>query len=313
MNSSPPSQTTANNVSFSEDRNNSAPGVRSVTDHTSMSTSVPITPATDAFMSSGPNARPASATLRDPIPAEEVLRLKLELAHYKSQVALLEREKHTSDPNSPPAVLSPAGITMDPAAPRPGSSFQHNTSGNTLAPGTNMYPVSDPSWVGQDDMRPDSGDNMSAQGFNRTRSIWGSKNTFQPSYAPASISGPDQWMSRSFNQSSYVEGTGPYGAGRVTPDPDIMVRSINNGRRGNRYNNSYGHQNSFSNGYTGYRASGGQYDPMGMPGAPHSGPVSLYPSYQPQPVGTLSPHAPEFTAASRSSWKNEVCLIFWAF
>ncbi|KAJ2902351.1 hypothetical protein MKZ38_000668 [Zalerion maritima] len=268
---------------------------RAIVDHASISSSVPITPATDSFVSADPNTRPASANLREPTPSDEVLRLKLELAHYKNKISVYERSKQGSDAGT--GVPSPSVMSMDHAGGRPASTMQSSLSNNALVPSTGYQ---DPTWAPpQDDGRSEAGD---TNGFSRSRAIWGNKGTFQPGYGQNPMPAPDQWIGRGFNQPGYMEGSNAYGGGRLTPEQDMM-RPIGGNRRGHRYDNRYGHQNSFGNGYGSYS---NQYDPMNMPVGPPSA-MGMYPPYQGQPMGTpLSPHAPEFTSSAGAPWKNEV-------
>ena len=287
---------------------------RGTTDHASISSSLPITPATDSFISGGPNPRPASASLREPGTSDEVLRLKLELAHYKNKVASLERERQGSEQNLNSAgTPSPsANLGLDAGTTRPGINFQGST--NTLGPAPGGYQVQDGTWAPPDETRQEGGDTMSASGFGRSRAIWSNKGPFQPNYGANPLPGPDQsqWMGRAFNQGGYIEGVTSYGTSRLTPDHDAMRHAVV-GRRASRYENRYGHQNSYNNGFGGYGGSS-HFDSMNMSVSSGGSPMGMYPPYQPQPSGTqLSPHAPEFTSSSNPGWKNEVCMQYQIF
>ncbi|KAK2939132.1 hypothetical protein FoTM2_002350 [Fusarium oxysporum f. sp. vasinfectum] len=62
-------------------------------DHASSSNSLPVTPATDAFPSTAPTTRPASATLDEArSESEEVMRLKLQLAQAQNEISKLDQE-----------------------------------------------------------------------------------------------------------------------------------------------------------------------------------------------------------------------------
>src|SRR6478609_5193164 len=59
-------------------------------DHASSSNSLPVAPATDAFPSTAPTARPASAALDDARgESEEVVRLKAQLAQAENKISKL--------------------------------------------------------------------------------------------------------------------------------------------------------------------------------------------------------------------------------
>ncbi|KAJ4254877.1 hypothetical protein NW762_009675 [Fusarium torreyae] len=265
-------------------------------DHASSSNSLPVTPATEAFPSTAPTTRPASATLEDArSESEEIIRLKLQLAQANSEITKLDQELAES-----------RSIKAEPDAPVFG--FRGP-----------VYPPREGPWNSPDDARSDTSDTMSASAFSRTRGIWGNQqapfvNTLQ---APVAEPAPGKWLGgRVFNQPCPEPIGTPYPVmdnyrnERLTPDAE-MLRS-NYGRRGNRYENRFNSPQPFGPGYGGgYNSPVNQPDYMGSfaPGAPmHAsqglGPMGVYPPY-PGPVGTpLSPHASEFT--SKAGWKNEV-------
>ncbi|KAK7417131.1 hypothetical protein QQX98_004734 [Neonectria punicea] len=270
-----------------------------VLDHASSSNSLPITPATDAFPSTTPTTRPASATLEETrTDNDEVLRLKLQLAQAQNEISKLDHELAQTRSSKPDLDTPGFGIRLAPQISR------------------------DSAWGPPEDAQSDTSDAMSSTTFNRTRGIWGNPkgsfatNTLQ---APVPEPTPGNWLGgRGFNQ-AYAEPNGQpypmmdgYRGERLTPDPD-MVRP-NGGRRGNRYESRFNSPQPFNIGYGGgYNSPVGQSEFMGtsMPGAPMSvsqglAPMGMgmYSPYQPQPVGTpLSPHASEFT--SKAAWKNE--------
>lgn len=276
-----------------------------VFDHASSSNSLPVTPATDAFPTTAPTTRPASATFDDArSEKEEVLRLKLQLAQAQTHITKLDHE----------------------LAQTRTASTEPELQGFAVPPRGVCPPIRESAWATQDDARSDTSDALSATAFNRARGIWGIS---KPSYnnpVPHPHSGepsPANWFGRGFNQ-GYMEPNGPYQMAdgyrgdRITPDSDMLMRSTG-GRRGNRYDTRINTPQPFNNGYGGYpgpggpAGPGGQYEPMSgpMPTGPMNpppgpGPMSMgmYPQYQ-QSVGTpLSPHASEFT--SKSAWKTEV-------
>lgn len=270
-------------------------------DHASSSNSLPITPATDAFPSTAPTTRPASATLDEGrVDHDEVLRLKLQLAHAQNEISKLDRElahtRSTKDESEAPnfGFRGPAQLSRE------------------------------STWGPLDDARSDTSDNMSSTTFNRTRGIWGNPkassfgNTLQ---APVVEPTPGSWLGgRGFNQPYGESNAVPYPVfdyrgDRLTPDPD-MIRPAHN-RRGNRYEGRYNSPQPMNNGYNGgYNNHGAQPEFMGaqMPvgnsnvsqGMTPMG-MGAFSPYQPQPAGTpLSPHASEFT--SKAAWKTEVSI-----
>ncbi|RGP80827.1 meiotic coiled-coil 2 [Fusarium longipes] len=267
-----------------------------VFDHASSSNSLPVTPATDAFPSTAPTTRPASASLDDTRSEnEEVARLKMQLAQAESKISELGQE------------LAETRVVK--------------TAPDTSATGTNSsaYTARESAWGSPDDAHSDTSDAMSASTFNRTREIWGGHpgpfaNTLQ---APVAEPAPGKWLGgRSFIP-PYPESNGsPYPvmdsfrSERMTPDAEMM--RPNYGRRGNRMESRFNSPQPFGSGYGGgYNSPANQSDYMGspVPGPPMNvpqgiSPMGIYPPYPP-PAGTpLSPHASEFTASS--GWKNEV-------
>ncbi|KAH6891151.1 armadillo-type protein [Thelonectria olida] len=267
-----------------------------VLDHASSSNSLPITPATDAFPSTAPTTRPASAEGRGE--NDEVRCLKLQLAHAQNEISKLDRElAHTRS-----------------------NKEEHEPSSFGFRNATQVSRES--TWGPLDDARSDTSDALSATAFNRTRGIWGNakgsygNTTLQ---APVVEPTPSSWLGgRGFNQGYGEPSTTPYPmiegyrGDRLTPDPEI-IRSGHN-RRGNRYESRYNSPQPFNNGYNGgYNNPGTQSDFMGPPMPINSGNVSqgitpmgmgAFAPYQPQTMGTpLSPHASEFT--SKVSWKTD--------
>lgn len=271
-----------------------------VLDHGSSSNSLPITPATDAFPTTAPTTRPASATLDDTrSEKEEVLRLKLQLAQAQTHISKLDHE-----------LAQTRTIKTEPES-------QSFTAPRAVGPN-----LRDSTWAAQDDAQSDTSEALSATAFNRTRGIWlNSKPSYNNNTAiqpPVGEPSPANWFGRNPNQ-GYPEQAGPYPVvegyrgERLTPDSEMLMRSAA-GRRGNRYDSRIGTPQPFNNGYGGYPGSVAQYDPMPAPmqAGPANPPqglapigIGMYPQYQQQPIGTpLSPHASEFT--STSTWKTEV-------
>lgn len=270
-------------------------------DHASSSNSLPATPATDAFPSTGPTTRPASAAFEDKQPgAEEVLRLKLELAHAQSQINRLDHELAHSRTIKPEPDLAGA--------------FPPRVHGATSR---------DSIWPPSDDTHSDTSESLSTNTFNRTRGIWGNPKApyGNPPVVHASVSepSPGNWFGgRGFGH-GYPDSNVPYPgidgcrSERLTPDSDILVRSAA-GRRGNRYGSRMNSPQPYGGPFGAYNGPPGQYDSIAggsMPNGPMSAPpgmanaaMGMY-SQHPQAVGTpLSPYASEFT--SKAVWKTEV-------
>ncbi|KAJ4281337.1 Meiotic coiled-coil protein 2 [Fusarium oxysporum f. sp. narcissi] len=266
-------------------------------DHASSSNSLPVTPATDAFPSTAPTTRPASATLDEArSESEEVMRLRLQLAQAQNEISKLDQELAETRVVKTTADVPPFG---------------------TRGP---VYPPRENAWGPPDDSHSDTSDAMSASTFNRTREIWGNQPIFANTVqTPVIEPTPGKWLGGRLFSQPCSEPTGTpfpvmegYRSERLTPDTEMM-RS-NYGRRGNRFEGRFNSPQPFGPGCGGgFNSPMNQSDYMGSPapGAPSNapqglGPMGVYPPY-PNPAGTpLSPHASEFTTGS--GWKNEVGL-----
>ncbi|UKZ54767.1 hypothetical protein TrVGV298_008579 [Trichoderma virens] len=273
-----------------------------VCDQTPPSTSLPITPVTEGFSGTAPTTRPASVTLEDPRPdAEEVFRLKLQLAQARNHISKLDQELAQSRS----AKESDAAIPRTEAAPRE----------NIWSRGT------------PDDTQSDTSDSASIAALNRARGIWGStKASFannNPLHPPASEPSPAHWFGgRGYNQSC-LDPNSPYvlvdnhHSERQAPEHDITMRPPSN-RRGARFDSRMNSNHQFGGSFVNLSGPAHQVDSVGgpvpfpVPGAHVSvGPamapmgINMYPPFHQQAIGTpLSPHASEFT--SKAGWKNEV-------
>lgn len=151
-------------------------------EHAATSSSVPITPATEGFGNTAPATRPASATMNESMTGdEEVMRLKFELAQAHSQITRLDqelastRQGHSGMDQS--TSISPVN-TEFPGGNQSVSTFPRNPGPHPVNPGVQYggreggHP-----WSGYDDNRSDTSDALSATGFNRSRNIWGLKQT----------------------------------------------------------------------------------------------------------------------------------------
>lgn len=301
-----------------------------VSAHPSSCSSLPITPATDAFAGTAPTTRPASAAPNDRGATEELLRLKLELAKAQNHISRVEQElaqtrREQQDSGRATPVLSSdsdfatGASFVEPIGSKPSAS-------QPVLGISKPQPQRD-TWHGpvSDDCRSDTSDAFSASGFNRSRGIWnygGKSGHREPFMAPPSIQSQDPGHTTSWPQSrnqgfvdqnipSYAIPVDGYRGDRYNHEPEL-IRS-GSGRRGNRYDVRFGAQ-SYGNSYGGYNMGNmgqNQYDPIGSypsggsTGMPSSGP-GVYPQYAPQAIGTpLSPHATEFTSAG-STWKPDV-------
>ncbi|TQV97600.1 Pumilio-family RNA binding repeat protein [Cordyceps javanica] len=260
------------------------------------SNSLPMTPATDAFQTTDPTTRPASATIDEArLDVNEVLRLKLQLAQAQNQISKLDQElaqSRTSEPDS-------------------------TTSGS--AAGRRSAPASrDSPWPITEDSHSDTSDTMSASAFSRARGIWGQPKTSfgnNASQSSATEPSPANWLGGRAAPHFPDPGV-PFPVidgfrDRMAQESDVMGRPGHN-RRATRYDNRGGPSSfvsSHSSGANYFDSLGntmnGPAIGMGPPQA--SSGMVMYPQYQQQTAGTaLSPHASEFT--SKAGWKNEMAL-----
>ncbi|KAK3321134.1 armadillo-type protein [Cercophora scortea] len=312
-----------------------------VLDHQSSSSSLPITPATENFGPTAPTTRSASATpIEGQATAEELLRLKLELAQAQNKISRLDQELAQTRLVTHDSGCVTPGLSSEPDFQATVASSEYTTAyAGTLSPVAsrmasgaafnnipNKAPFSrDQTWVAQDDTRSDTSDPLSAGGLSRARGIW---NNNKPAYVNPFPQGPlpvtdgpqtAPWAnSRANNNQIYDAPFVPstmetFRQDRMTSDQEMMRPA---GRRVNRYDNRFGASNNFSGGYAGYNMGPSQFEPttsyanavpghipgnMGISGGMGMG----FPPYQQQPVGTpLSPHATEFTSAA-APWKTE--------
>ena len=308
-------------------------------DYVVASSSLSVTPATEAPSSTAPTTNTPSAAQDETSASkpEDLARLKAELEAAKGRIARMDQEL---------AQNRIARHTMDQVLGSSTSESDFPLSGLSSEP--NLAPISNPplrpsfqregSWATQEDARSDTSDALSAGGFNRARAIWnqGGKTSFQgytgsaPYHQSSEIANGNQWMSRGYSQPFVdtpipIAVPQPMGAfrGNSIPDPDMLMapptaRRPTGGRFSSRHNGSFPYSSSSSS-YEGFNPSSASYcSGIGSIGSPMMGmnqnmsmPTVVgggmnYGTYQPQPIGTpLSPHAPEFTS-SGSQWKGEV-------
>lgn len=273
-----------------------------VLDQASSSNSLPITPVTEVFSSTAPTTRPASVTLDESRPdAEEVFRLKLQLAQARNHISKLDQELAQS---------------------RSGKESEVAIARAEPVPRDNIWGRGTP-----DDAQSDTSDSLSAAALNRARGIWGparapfgNNTSLQP---PPPEPSPGHWFGgRGFNQAC-VDPNSPYvlidnhRGERQGADHDLIMRPQSS-RRGARFDNRMNTSHQFGNSFVNINNPGHPFDPVGspvpipVPGAhvnvgPAMAPmgINMYPPFHQQAMGTpLSPHASEFT--SKAGWKNEV-------
>lgn len=274
-------------------------------EHASSSSSVPVTPATDIFPSTGPTTRPASTSVNPGNTAsEEVLQLKLRLAEAQAKLSRF------GDRNDSQGFKSEADLGQGQALGQMPASAHENIwaneesfseSGDSLA---NVPPNRAPSGVMfSGSLRgPIPGVGIpppSSEGSNSTN-WFGSRNSFNQTFVDAG--------------NPYNQVDGYRSSGRLTPDSDMFFRPPG-GRRGNRFDGRYNSPGPFNGPYGPgpYSQPVSQFDMIPSQGnggasllpGPQGIGMAVYPGYQPQAMESgLSPHATEFT--STSAWKNEV-------
>ena len=276
-------------------------------DQDSSSNSLPITPATDGFSTTAPMTRPASATTVDDTlqDADEVLRLKLQLAQAQNYISKLDHE------------LAQTRTTKTDMEPIGSGGIRNKTTTS-----------SDNTWPATEDGHSDTSEHLSASTFNRTRSLWANTKANIPNgpiQGPVPEPSQANWFGTRGLTPGYIDPNVPFSPmdggrpDRLTPDADVLMRPSLN-RRGNRFDTRMNSPHQFGDSYGGFNPPGAPYDALmasPMPGGPvPAGPMNgphgmgpmgmgMYPPGQ-QAMGTqLSPYASEFT--SKSGWKSEVC------
>ncbi|KAI1431546.1 armadillo-type protein [Xylaria sp. CBS 124048] len=300
-------------------------------EHARARNSMPVTPATENIGNAAPITRPASATVNQTaVSEEEVMRLKLQLAHAQSQIIRLEGLASTRQSRmglDQSTSTSPVDVNF------PG--LNHSVPTKSRIPGLNpvtagphyMGREGGRPWSGYDNNRSDTSDGLSATGFTRPRNIWGGMKQMPTALAPGGIPPLDMppngtWVGRAASH-SYVDSghlyghaaTGNFRPERLTPDFDLTTKPPGT-KRGSRFDNRFGPQGYGNAGqgyndqsvYGGYPYAQGQFDTRAIQPGPHHGLGTGYPNYQPTPVSTtLSPLATEFTSLSTGTgpWKSE--------
>lgn len=300
-------------------------------DYISSSSSIPVTPATEAsaFHSTAPMTSCQTTREDNTQPSADVVRrLQLELQEAKGRIARMDQElaqtritNHTIEQaiGTVSEVDFPLTQTSDAIEHRV-NSLQQTTNASVRHPYGR-----DSSWTGQDDSRSDASDALSAGGFNRARAVWGSNGRQQYTAYPNVIQDFQQpqsggpWTARGLGQ-QFSDPSLAYGSHLAGFRGDHLVPELESGvgiqgdRRGNnravRFGNRsagsfpfVGGNNSFDNINSSQNAFNGGGGLTGGVTGPIMGGIM---TYQPQPIGTpLSPFAPEFTS-SGVTWKNNV-------
>jgi hypothetical protein len=300
----------------------------------SSSSSIPVTPATDAFAFNNtvPTTNSATPSREDATqpPAEVVLRLQLELEQAKGRIARMDQEltqtritKHTIEQAIGTASEADFPLNQSPDI------IDQRVSNLQQAVNTSVrHPYGrDNSWAAQEDARSDASDALSAGGFNRARAIWGNSgrqqytgyhNIVQDFQQPQAGFPAGSWAGRGLGQ-QFSEPSLAYGSHVAGFRGDHLIPDLDSGgvpgdRRGNSRTGRFGNRSAGSFPCVGSNSS---YDNLnsvpnafnsvaGMAGGVASPLMGGLMAYQPQPIGTpLSPFAPEFTS-SGGVWKNDV-------
>ncbi|KJR87333.1 Pumilio-family RNA binding protein repeat protein [Sporothrix schenckii 1099-18] len=295
--------------------------------------SLPITPGINGLQgSSALMLRSSSAN--QPESSDEVLRLKLQLAHAQNKINILDNElaNTCSIKSDPSQALSLANTDPDfPSVPLPDQigppgmiGFRAPSAARPLFNRENI-------WAQADEPRLETLDNPTGS-IGRARSMWRDdikQGGFQQSFPngpssvpigtgpytsqPASIWPPSRPGHQAFFDANLPGFSNTQGAlddsrGRMTPDTDLLLRPQ---RPGNRSDSRNPNTQAF-NGYSNFNAGQVLFDtnPGFLTGG--SGPnmnnnsLGMFPQFQQPPIGTpLSPHATEFNTDTASSWKEK--------
>ncbi|KIH94961.1 hypothetical protein SPBR_03560 [Sporothrix brasiliensis 5110] len=241
--------------------------------------SLPITPGINGLQgSSALMLRSSSAN--QPESSDEVLRLKLQLAHAQNKINILDNElaNTRSIKSDPSQALSLANTDPD---------FPSVPLSDQIAP---------PGMIG---LRAPS---AARPLFNR-ENIWAQAD--EPRLETLDNPTGSIGRARSFSD---TQGALDDTRGRMTPDTDLLLRPQ---RPGNRSDSRNPNTQAF-NGYSNFNAGQVLFDtnPGFLTGG--SGPnmnnnsLGMFPQFQQPPIGTpLSPHATEFNTDTASSWKEK--------
>lgn len=296
--------------------------------------SLSITPGIDGLHGSSALTMHSSSA-NQPENADEVLRLKLQLAHAHNKINILDSELAHTRTTKPDGSQILSVVNTDPDFPPvPGSD-------QIVPPGMIGFPAPNPArplfnreniWAQTEEPRLDTLDNPSGS-IGRSLGMW-LDDIKQPGFQQAFPARPNSipigtghhssqtssiWPpSRPANQGFFDTNPPGFGdtqvalddgrGGRMTPDTDMLLRPQ---RPGNRADSRIPNNQNF-NGYSNYDAGQIQFDANAGFLAGGGGPnmnangLGMFPQFQQPPIGTpLSPHATEFNADT-APWKSEV-------
>jgi len=264
------------------------------------------------------------------VTAEELLRMKIELAKTNSKVSMLGQEVQQARLFGSGCVTPGFGPETDftDVLPKSVSPVINRAPGGPAFSIPNKASFSrEHSWMIQEDARSDTTDGLSAGPFGRSKGIWGNNSKapiFSGSYSQVPLVVADDTRSVSWAASrpthqtpfdqSFASTMDNFRSDRMPGDHKMMRPAGRRGNRYDKYDNRFGPSNSFGSGYGSYNMSHAAFESAtgyssasqnGFSGGIGSG-MGIYSSYQQQSLGTtLSPHATEFTSGG-SPWKTEV-------
>ncbi|MCJ1391469.1 hypothetical protein MMC18_004333 [Xylographa bjoerkii] len=299
----------------------------------SMSSSVPLTPATDSFsVTAGTDDSDGQKTIQ--LDAAEMLRLKKELDAAKNKIARQEQElsqtrriKHTFEQARDP-ISGPAAVNKSDPVVRTIANIQEAFSATNRPFGQRQEIIGN-----HEDARSDISDALSAGAYNRAQNIWSGNATqsynhglpspgnqqlqaqtniwgqggrqwgnrpMAPALPPLMVPQQQQVQRNYSGPTSPMSGVSHYGSdfGQYHGGQGLRRSNTQNSRSGS----AFAHGRNMGWDTYGNSSDGGlmnmgppsSFQPMGMFQAPMS--------YQPRPIGTpLSPTAAEFTASSIST------------
>ncbi|OAA64416.1 pumilio-family RNA-binding repeat protein [Niveomyces insectorum RCEF 264] len=310
-------------------------------EHQQSRNALPVAPAADGLIgTSASTIRSTSLTPQENVvSAEELLRLKVELAQAQNKINRLDQElahSRTAKPDNTPGLppLTAPGSEFPAATQGEQVSFR-GTGGLIAAPVAKHLYMHDTIWSPPGENPADAMDASSAGTFGRSRAVWpsdlkqvGFQHTFSanPVSAPltsAPIPPPPApiWPTGRPGNHNFAEpfpqafgnvssSTDSYRENCITPDNDMILRPPSQ-RPGNRLESRFTAGHALGT-YGAYNPGQLQYD-SSVDFSATSGSqminatgLGVYSHSQQQPIGTpLSPHAPEFSGSSAPPWKNE--------
>ncbi|CAK7217140.1 hypothetical protein SBRCBS47491_003070 [Sporothrix bragantina] len=277
--------------------------------------SLPITPSIDGHLGSSALAlRSASANQKDG--SDEIMRLRLQLAHAQNKISLLDNELANTRSVNEDGSQTLSVANTDPDYPMVPAADQILSSGMSVLPaphGARPLYNRDNIWSQPDDCRVDNLDNNTGS-IGRSRGMWRDEMRqpqFQqafPTVDPSSVpigTAPTQaqtasiWPTNRANNLGFLEANAQAfmdtqvvmndGRGdRLTPDNDLLLRPQ---RPGNRLDTrspnaqSFGGFGSFNPAQMQFDANGGFSADAGPPNMNANG-LNMFPQFQQPPIGT---------------------------